>query len=376
MNERLMELQEVATIKYGFPFDSKFFNDKTGMRIIRIRDINSNTEKTYFNGEYDPEYLVKDGDIVVGMDGEFNCIIWGEGEALLNQRIAKIVPDSSILDKRYLMYFLKVELKEIEEHTARSTVKHLLNSHLTKIKVPILPMQQQKSITTTLSKVDNARDRYAKILQLSKSYSLSLINKMFTSKKTGEQQIVRLKEVCDIFDRDHRTPIYTDNGIPLVSPANFIPEGINTGDVKYISKEDFEKEKKKCAPRKGDILFSRIGTIGEVRYAPNIDFIPLHSIAVIRAHPEKISHVYLYYILQTDDVINQAFAGVQSIGVPDLGLKKIENIEIPLPSLVNQERFAKHMRAFESTRKRQMQSAEKLDLLFASLSNKYFNAVN
>lgn len=238
------------------------------------------------------------------------------------------------------------------------------------INVPKL--SEQERIVKTLKIVREAIKKNNSAAQLSSSYPLSLLNKMLVQEET---EMVRLKDVCDIFDRDHRTPNYADKGIPLISPANFTIRGINIEDVRHISREEFENEKKKCAPKKNDILFSRIGTIGEVRYAPNIDFIPLHSIAVIRANPEKILHTYLYHILQTYEVREQALAGVQSIGVPDLGLKKIENIEIPLLSLSTQKKFAENMLAFEKIWEKQMNAAEKLSFLAASLSNKYF-AVN
>lgn len=316
--------------------------------------------------------LIPAGSVLMTSRATIGYTAINERPMCTNQGFASFVPNSEVYNL-YLAYYLESIRDLLIQRAGGTTFKEISKSELRKTSIPIPPLKEQTMIASNLQKVNNAIERDNRVLQISKSYPLSLLNKMFTSMKTDEPQIVQLKEVCDIFDRDHRTPAYTEDGIPLISPANFVPEGINIENVKHISRGDFEVEKRKCNPKKGDILFSRIGTIGEVRYAPDIDFIPLHSIAVIRAHPERISHVYLYYVLQTDDVINQAFAGVQSIGVPDLGLKKIENIEIPLPSLVNQERFAKYMRAFESIRKRQIQSAEKLDLLFASLSNKYFN---
>jgi type I restriction enzyme S subunit len=360
MDAKLMELQEVATIKYGFPFDSKFFNAEKGTRIIRIRDINSNSEKTYFNGKYDTQYLVKDGDIIMGMDGEFNCIIWNDGEALLNQRIAKIIPDPSILDKRYLMYFLKVELKDIEEHTARSTVKHLLNSHLTKIKVPILPMSQQRSIATTLVKVDNVRDRCAKIQKLSNTYPLSLFSSMFDS-GIGKWQTKNLGEVCEFLD-NMRKPIKESDRKPGPYPYY----GAN-GQVGTINDYIFDEPLMLLAEDGGnwnDPTRPIAYTISGKSWVNN------HA-HVLRPNNGFDLSFILYSIAHIDiqHLISSTTRG-------KLTKKAAESIPIIHAPLDLQREFGKRISAFKKVQENQVKSSEKLDLLFASLSNKYFNPVN
>ncbi|WP_376713512.1 restriction endonuclease subunit S [Lactococcus petauri] len=75
----------------------------------------------------------------------------------------------------------------------------------------------------------------------------------------AEVEYNTLGEVAEIWDGTHQTPKYIDSGIPFVSVENIKNLKATT---KYISAEDFKKYKAK--PQKGDILMSRIGTIGEV----------------------------------------------------------------------------------------------------------------
>jgi type I restriction enzyme S subunit len=66
-------LADVASILNGFPFESRGFNaaDK-GTPLIRIRDVLRSETETFFDGEFDRTFLIREGDLLVGMDGDFN----------------------------------------------------------------------------------------------------------------------------------------------------------------------------------------------------------------------------------------------------------------------------------------------------------------
>ena len=67
-----------------------------------------------------------------------------------------------------------------------------------------------------------------------------------------------------ITDGTHSTPNYVSEGIPFLSTQNIVPfRDFDFDDYeKYISKEEHKKLKKRCNPKKGDILISKCGTIG------------------------------------------------------------------------------------------------------------------
>ena len=71
-----VHLGDVCSILNGYPFESKFFNKKTGAPIIRIRDVTSGVSDTKYNGEVPSGYWIEPGDLIIGMDGDFNTRIW------------------------------------------------------------------------------------------------------------------------------------------------------------------------------------------------------------------------------------------------------------------------------------------------------------
>ena len=108
----------------GFPFPSEHFSVVKGYPLIRIRDITSGQCETFFDGDFVPEVAVVDGDLLVGMDGDFGVRLWQGGEALLNQRCCMVKEFSSV-SRQYLFYTLPLALKDINDKAYATTVKHL-----------------------------------------------------------------------------------------------------------------------------------------------------------------------------------------------------------------------------------------------------------
>ncbi|HAN4802077.1 TPA: restriction endonuclease, partial [Escherichia coli] len=104
---QLVTLGKHIDILSGCAFPSSGFNRNNGVPLIRIRDILSGKTETYYEGSYDLKYLIKKGDLLVGMDGDFNREYWKGTDALLNQRVCKITPNPETLDKNFLYHFLQ-----------------------------------------------------------------------------------------------------------------------------------------------------------------------------------------------------------------------------------------------------------------------------
>lgn len=81
--ERL-PLPQIADIQYGFAFDGSLFNSSGyGTPIVRIRNIPDAETSDFTSEEASSEYLINNGDIIVGMDGEFHINSWAGGQAYL-----------------------------------------------------------------------------------------------------------------------------------------------------------------------------------------------------------------------------------------------------------------------------------------------------
>ena len=155
-----MRLIEVARISYGFAFKSSRFNtDKLGMPLIRIRDISKTDAEAYFEGEYDPSYVVRSGDYLVGMDGNFNIHRWKGKEALLNQRVMRINGWRCQVNPEFVRVPLQMVLDHLHAGASLSTVKHLSAKQVNGIEIPLPPLAEQRRIVAKIDELMALCDR-------------------------------------------------------------------------------------------------------------------------------------------------------------------------------------------------------------------------
>jgi type I restriction enzyme S subunit len=108
----------------------------------------------HYAGDYDQAFLVNNGDVLIGMDGDFLPCLWKKGLALLNQRIGRIVPINGRLDSVFAYYYLIDPLKKIESATSSTTVKHLSHRDIELLRLPLPCFNEQVAIAEVLSDMD------------------------------------------------------------------------------------------------------------------------------------------------------------------------------------------------------------------------------
>jgi type I restriction enzyme S subunit len=129
----IVRLFDVAEVTFGFPFASVMFNTDEGVPVVRIRDVLAGETKTRTLQRPDARYLIEDGDILVGMDGEFHMGIWGAGDAWLNQRVARIRTVDPDVCQHALFWALRAPIARWNKAIAGTTVAHLGKKHLEEI---------------------------------------------------------------------------------------------------------------------------------------------------------------------------------------------------------------------------------------------------
>ena len=125
--ERLVDMVQV---QYGYAFDGSLFNSiGKGMPIVRIRNIPSGNTGDYTTEETDSQYVVHNGDILVGMDGEFHINSWSGPDAYLVQRTCSFRPKNPRM-KGFLLQAIYEPIKYFESTVVGATVAHLGKKHI------------------------------------------------------------------------------------------------------------------------------------------------------------------------------------------------------------------------------------------------------
>ena len=162
--------------------------------------------------------------------------------------------------------------KELDLISTGNTIKHILASEMKNFKMDFPTSEEQYAIGSLFRNLDDLLASYKDNLANYQSLKATMLSKMFPKAGQtvpeirldgfeGEWEIRKLSEVSDVYDGTHQTPNYTESGVKFLSVEN-----ISTLESeKYISEEDFEKDFK-VFPEFGDVLMTRIGSIG----VPNI----------------------------------------------------------------------------------------------------------
>ena len=123
----VLPLFEAISVQYGFPFATEQFTEEiTNVSVVRIRDILEGTTSAYSLEDTDEKYRLNEGDVLVGMDGNFHINFWHNNEAYLNQRCVRLRPyGDSDISSIQILHGISPFIKAKEQSAKGSTVGHL-----------------------------------------------------------------------------------------------------------------------------------------------------------------------------------------------------------------------------------------------------------
>ena len=146
-----------------------------------------------------------------------------------------------------------------------------------------------------------------------------------------------LQSVCctKITDGTHKTPKYCDaeHGVPFISAKDVTTGVICWDNIKYIIPELHEELYERLAPQVDDVLLAKNGTTGVAAIVEEEKVFDLYvTLAVLRPNKEIIHPRYLLNVVNSPICKRQFDEHLTGIGVPNLHLRDIKEVSIPLPS--------------------------------------------
>lgn len=336
------KLGDLLEIQNGFAFDSKAFSPNGEQPLIRIRDLKGGvTTETRYDGDFDRRYVVRKGDYLIGMDGEFGCYEWKGSDALLNQRVCKLHSFDHKLNSRFLFYGINKFLKDIEEVTGFTTVKHLSSKQIACIEFPIAPLDEQRRIVAILDEAFAGlavmRQHAEANLKNARALFDSHLNAIFSQR--GEGWVVRpLGEVADcclgkMLDKakNRGTPM------PYLRNINVRWFEFDLSDVLEMPFEDHEFDRYSAVS--GDVLICEGGYPGRAAiWQSDEPMFFQKAIHRVRFADRDRAQWLVYYLwfLDRSGQLKSHFTGA---GIQHFTGQALKRLEIPLPPLDAQSRI-------------------------------------
>lgn len=375
-----VRLGDLIEVQSGYAFDSSKFNDlEKGMPLIRIRDVGKKETKTFFDGDYSVDFVIKKGDFLVGMDGDFRLAKWESVDALLNQRVCRLKITSTNLDKNYLFNFLPSELKKIEDKTSFATVKHLSVKKIQDIQIPLPPLEEQKRIATLLDTADSLRQKDKVLLQkydaLAQSIFLELFGDPVRNEKGWEKKF--LNDVCTkITDGTHFSPEPKTKGFPYVTAKHVKSYGLDFySKPTYVDEAAHNEIYKRCTPEFGDVLYIKDGATTGIACINtfNEPISLLSSLALLKVKKELINNYYLCFWLNNPKTKMKLLSEYMSgAAIQRYTLAKIKGFELIVPPIELQNQFAEQIQLIEKQKALVQENLKKSEDLFMGLLGESF----
>lgn len=163
-----------------------------------------------------------------------------------------------------------------------------------------------------------------------------------------------LSEISEIGDGAHASLKRIELGIPYLTAKNITKSGVDYSHIDYISEETYniyfkEESKALTQPRKDDILYSIIGSIGGVYLVKDEKIGISSSVAIFRANSQKVIPQYLAYFLKSRIFDAQIHAIKGGVAQGFMSLEKLNTVNISYPDDVNyQKRIADILYTYDS----------------------------
>ena len=274
----MTKLIDICDIQYGYAFDSACFTeDDSYLPLVRIRDVKRGFSETFYSGEYPEEYVIHKGDLIVGMDGEFNIARWKSIDALLNQRVCKLKAKEGT-NEEYLRFALVKALKTIEDKTAFVTVKHLSAKELNKLELDMPGIEEQNVRAESMAKLEKVISHRKEELSALDNLIKARFVEMFgdpVSNPYGYDKVA-LSDLADIkigpFGSLLHKEDYIDGGHPLLNPSHIVDGKVSPDDKLTISDEKYE-ELSAYQLKTGDVVMGRRGEMGRCAVVPEDGFL-------------------------------------------------------------------------------------------------------
>ncbi len=374
----------------GFPFGSEYFNGEKGVRLIRIRDLLGGDDNViYFSGPFDHKWLIVEGDVLIGMDGDFNIVRWKSEPALLNQRILKVEGrQNSRITHDYFYYWCAPRLLEIHARTAATTVKHLSVRDLERAVGDFPPVDEQRRIATILTTLDEVIEATGKLVEKHQQIKSGLMHDLFTRGLWTRPEIARgdhkglpcaaTAKVGQLRPTPEEAPgLYQDSplgpipkvwtfdsvaGLGIVKGGKRLPAGTPFSETPtqfpylrvtdmvdgWIDDSALEFVDPQIEPLianykiyKNDIYVTIAGTLGQFgRIPPHLDGAQLteNAARITEIDQKRAGLDFMCAFLRSALMAPQKFKAYGlGAGVPKLALYQIERFIVPLPPIEEQK---------------------------------------
>ena len=125
---------------------------------------------------------------------------------------------------------------------------------------------------------------------------------------------------------------------------------VDISEVRYVSKDTFDKWTRRSRPRFGDVILTReapVGEVGRCTFSEDENIFLGQRLFHYRPNPDLLDWNYLAYVLQSPEVQGRFHGRSFGATVPHVKVADAENLQIPCPPLGIQRKLGTVLAAYD-----------------------------
>ena len=317
------------------------------------------------------------GDLIMSVRAPVGDIAKTEYDVVLGRGVCAIKGNEFIFQ-------LLTKMKENdywESLSTGSTFDSINSNDIKNAEIFIPSLEEQTQIGNFFKQLDDTIALHQRTLEKYQKLKISYLEKMFPKGNelypelrfpnfTDAWEQCKLGNIADVRDGTHSSPIYYEEGFPLVTSKNLKENGLDLTDVSFISMEDYLEINKRSKVNYGDILLGLIGTIGNPVLVDSVGF-AIKNVGLIK-NSENFYKYFLIQILKSS--IFENYVSQKNTGNTQkfLGLDTLRNFQFLCPSKEEQTQIGNFFKQLDDTIALHQREVEKYKKIKQSYLEKMF----
>lgn len=342
---RIGELSLYRRGSFPQPYGKKDWYDGEGaMPFVQVADIGSDmrlvddTKRKISQIAQTKSVFAPKGSIVISLQGSIGRIAITQYDAYIDRTVAIFYDIAGSLNKKFFVYQLQ-RVFSIKEKTARgSTIKTITKEEFTGFYIPVPPLEVQAEIVRILDTfTELTTELTTELINRKKQYEYYENTVLFDNNYPR----IKLQELCTVnqglqipISERFRTP---SNNRYIYITVQYLK---NPADNQYY----IENPNESVICYEDDILVTRTGSTGTI--VTGIKGCFHNNFFKVQCNG-RVLKKYMLVLLRSKTMYNRMQKAASGGNIMDLPHKKFYNLEVPLPSIEEQQRIVDILDRFD-----------------------------
>ena len=343
------KLHEVCELVNGRAYSKPELLTQGKYRVLRVGNFFTNDHWYYSDLELDEKKYCDTGDLLYAWSASFGPRIWSGEKVIYHYHIWKVLPDYTLIDKKFLFLWFLWDTEQIkEDHGAGTTMIHVSKGSMDDRDILLPPLPEQQRIVGILDDafdgIATAKANAEQNLQNARALFESHLQSVFTQR--GEGWMVRsLEDVvdanCTLSYGIVQPGSEVEDGLPVVRPTDLTSKLITLDGLKRIDPK-LADGYRRTTLRGGELLLCVRGSTGIISVtAPELAGANVtRGIVPIVFNPSLLSQDFGYFMMISEAIQSQIREKTYGAALMQINIGDLRKVVVSFPSMLEQKKMA------------------------------------